>query len=121
MLKKDSEIKWGYEARQSFIDIKQKLTEAPILVSPDFTIDFLLFSFASEHTIVGVLLQKNNHNLEQPIAFYNKALRDATLKYNIMETKAYELIKSMKDFRVYILHSHIIAYVPSNAIKYILT
>ena len=81
----------------------------------------MLFSFASEHTIVGVLLLKNNQNLEQPIPFYRKALRDATLKYNIMEKHAYALVKYLKDFRVYELHSRIIAYLPSNAIKDIFT
>ena len=45
----------------------------------------MIYSFASEYTIVGVLLQKNEQNLEQPIAFYMKALRDSTLKYDIME------------------------------------
>ena len=38
-----------------------------------------------------------------------------------MEKQTYALIKSLKDFRVYILHSHIIAYVPNNVIKNILT
>jgi hypothetical protein len=37
-----------------------------------------------------------------------------------MEKQAYALVKSLKDFRVYIIHSHIIAYVPSNAINDIL-
>jgi hypothetical protein len=31
------------------------------------------------------------------------------------------LVKYLKDFRFYVLHSHIISYVPSNAIKDILT
>ena len=31
------------------------------------------------------------------------------------------MVKYSKDFRVYVLHSHIIVYVPSNAIKDILT
>ena len=30
-------------------------------------------------------------------------------------------LMSLKDFRVYVLHSHIIAYVPSNVVKSILT
>ena len=38
-----------------------------------------------------------------------------------MEKQAYALVKSLKDFRVYVLHSHIIAYVPSNVVKSILT
>ena len=43
------------------------------------------------------------------------------MKYDIMEKKAYALVKYQKDFRVHIFHSHIIAYVPSNMVKGILT
>ena len=59
--------------------------------------------------------------MKQPISFFSKALRDAPLKYNIMEKQAYALVKALKDFRVYILHSHIIAYVPSTVVKDILS
>ena len=71
MLKKDHEIKWTIEARRSFKDIKKAITEAPFLVSPDFTKYFLIFSYASDHTIAGVLLQKNNQGTEQPISFFS--------------------------------------------------
>ena len=91
------------------------------MASPYFSKSFLIFSYASNQTIVGVLLHKNNHNVEQPIAFFSKVLRDGELKYDIMEKQAYALIKYLKDFRVYVLHSHIIAYVPSNVVKSILT
>ena len=33
----------------------------------------------------------------------------------------YALVKALKDFRVYILHSHVIAHVPTDAVKGILT
>ena len=39
----------------------------------------------------------------------------------MIEKQAYALIKSLKAFRVYILHSKVIAYVPSAAIKDVLT
>jgi hypothetical protein len=38
-----------------------------------------------------------------------------------MEKQVFSLVKSIKDSRVYILHSHIIAYVPNVVIKDILT
>jgi hypothetical protein len=121
MLKKDAKIKWDSESRQSFEEVKRALTEAPVLISPDFTKDFYLFSFASEHTIAAVLLQKNSEGYEQPIAFLSKALRDVSLNYNIMEKQSFALVKAIKDFRVYILHSHTIAYVPNAVVKDILT
>ena len=121
MLKKDVGVKWTLEAKKYFELVKLALTRAPVLISPYFSKDFLIFSFASEHTVVAVLLQKNAEGQEQPIAFFRKALRDAPLKYNIMEKQAYALVKALKDFRVYILHSHIIAYVPNIVVKDILS
>lgn len=97
------------------------MTKAPVLINQDFTKDFIIFSFSSEHTIATVLLQKNSEGFEQPISFFSKALRDAYFKYNITEKQAFALVKALKYFRVYILHSHIIAYVPNVVVKDILT
>jgi hypothetical protein len=91
-----------------------------VLVSPDYSKDFLIFSFASFDTVAVVLLQKNDAGLEQPISFFSRALRDAEVRYDIMEKQAYTLVKALKDFRVYVLHSKIIAYVPSASVKDIL-
>lgn len=76
MLKKGSEIKWTEQAKNSFNDIKRALGQAPLLVSPIFSKDFMIFSFASEHTISGVLLEQNKVGQEQPISFFSRVLRD---------------------------------------------
>ena len=66
-------------------------------------------------------MQKDDQGNEKPIAFFSRALRDAPLKYQIMEKQAYALVKAIKEFRIYILYSHVIAYAPSPIIKDILT
>eukprot|EP00253_Pinus_taeda_P020486 PITA_20486 len=98
MLRKGADFKWTVEAKRSFEEIKKALSQAPVLISPDFTKEFLIFTFASEDTIAGVLLQKGSQ-----------------------EKQAYALVKAIKDFKIYVLHSHIVAYVPSAVIKDILT
>ena len=108
------------EAKQYFELVKQALTQTSVLINHDFTKNFYIFSFSSEHTVVSILLQKNIIGQEQPIALFRKALRDAPLMYNLMEKQAFSLIKALKDFRVYILHSHIIAFVPNTVVKDIL-
>ncbi len=60
MLKKDSKVKWIIENKQAFEEIKKTLTQTPVLTSPNFDKDFIIFSFASEHTIVVVFLQKDD-------------------------------------------------------------
>jgi hypothetical protein len=66
-------------------------------------------------------LQKIFEGFEQPIAFFSIALLHVELKYDIMEMHVFSLVKELKSFRVYVLHSKVIAYVPSSSIKYILT
>ena len=121
MLKKDAKVKWSLETKQAFESIKTALTQTPVPTSPQFDRDFIIFSFTSEHTIAIVLLQKDDQGNEKPIAFFSRALRDAPLKYQIMEKQAYALVKAIKDFTFYILYSHVIAYVPNSIIKDILT
>ena len=114
-------VKWIVEAKQAFEEIKMALTKTLVLTSPNFDRDFIIFSFASENTISVVLLQKDDQGCEKPIAFFSKSLRDAPLKYKIMEKQTFSLVKAIKDFRVYILYSHVIAYVPNVVVKDILT
>ena len=70
-------MKWTTEAKNSFEKIKKALTEALALVSPDFSKDFLTFSFTSQDTIAVVLLQKNTEGPKQPIDLFSKTLRDS--------------------------------------------
>eukprot|EP00253_Pinus_taeda_P013958 PITA_13958 len=119
MLKKDSQVKWTEEAVKSFNLVKLSLSSSPILISPDYTQDFIVFSFAFEHTLAAVLMQKRE-GVEKPISFFNQIIRDGALKYNIIEKQALALVKALKYFHVYILHSHILAYVPNAAVKDIL-
>ena len=121
MLKKGSEIKWTDVARRSFESIKRAIMESPTLISPNYSKEFHIFSFASDDTLAAVLLQKDDESSEHPMAFFRKTLRDAKLRYDIIEKQTYALIKSLKAFRVYILHSKVIAYVPSASVKVVQT
>jgi hypothetical protein len=121
MLKKGSEIKWTENERNSFQDIKQAIMESPNLISLDYSKIFYIFSFASYDIVATVLLQKDDDNLDHPVAFFSKTLRDVELRYDPIEKQAYALIKSLKSFRIYILHSKVIAYVPSPSMKDVLT
>eukprot|EP00253_Pinus_taeda_P016379 PITA_16379 len=84
MLKKDNEVKWFEEARKSFHAVKLALTTALVLISPDYSDDFNIFPFASKRTMAAVLIQKRDKT-ELPITCFIHNIRDAALKYNIIE------------------------------------
>jgi hypothetical protein len=121
LLKKDAHFEWDNEGKLSFQRIKEAITVAPVLVSPNFAKDFIIFSFASKDTIAGVLLQKNDQGDEQPIAFMRKNLRDSELNYTITEKQAYALVKSLKHFQTYVGYNKIKAFVPYPAVKDVLS
>ena len=56
ILRKEAEIKWKDQARNSFEAIKKAIMEAPTLISPDYTKGFYIFYFASFDTVATVLL-----------------------------------------------------------------
>jgi len=64
MLKKDSSIKWTVEAKQAFEEIKMALTRTPVLTSPQFDRDFIIFSFASKYTITMFYYKRMAKNLK---------------------------------------------------------
>ena len=55
MIKKDNKVKWTNKVKASFERIKKFIGEVPVLASPDYLKECLIFSFASEHTIAVVL------------------------------------------------------------------
>jgi hypothetical protein len=85
MLRKGNKIKWNLEANKSFEYIKVVLTKSPVLSILDSTEYFILFSFTSEHTIIDVLLQKDEQDFEKPKSYFSQTLGDAPLRYYIME------------------------------------
>jgi hypothetical protein len=56
MLRKGNEVKWIVEAQNYFDQIKQELTEVTILIIPDYSKEFMIFSFSSHDTLVVILL-----------------------------------------------------------------
>jgi hypothetical protein len=67
-----------------------------------------------------LLLRKNEEGNEKCISFLRKSLKDAKMKYEILEKHTYALDKALKSFRVYVLQSIITTYVPKSSVKKIL-
>ena len=59
LLKKDAKFEWTDEEKDAFKSIKDAISRSLVLISPYYSKEFQIFSFASKDTIAGVLLQKN--------------------------------------------------------------
>ena len=103
------------------MNIKEAISSAPIQASLNYSKDCILFSFASNETIVGVLLQKNMLGNKQSISLQCKNLDPTQLKYYITKKQGYALVASLKHFETYIGYSKIQAFVPCHVVKYVLS
>ena len=63
MLKKDNTVKWIEDDMKSFNLVIFSFSNAPVLISLDYTQDFIIFSFSYEHIMAAVLMQKR-HQIE---------------------------------------------------------
>jgi hypothetical protein len=64
-----------------FDSIKKSIVEAPSLMSPDFSQDFTLYTFASNRSYATVLTQKNIESNEIPISFMISSFKGEELNY----------------------------------------
>eukprot|EP00253_Pinus_taeda_P035394 PITA_35394 len=70
---------------------------------------------------ITVFSSSHKDHLQHLKKVFLKCRRNAELRYDLVEKQAYALIKSLKAFRIYILHSKVVAYVPSALVKDVLT
>ncbi|GJR30061.1 reverse transcriptase domain-containing protein [Tanacetum coccineum] len=76
LLEKDTPFFFSEECVDSFNTLKRKLTEAPILIAPDWDLPFKLMCDASDFAIGAVLGQRKNKHF-QPIHYASKTMNEA--------------------------------------------
>ena len=71
MMKPQENLKWNNEGKATFEEIKKSIAKAPTLVFLDFNKEFIMYCYASEHTLSVVLVQKNDEGMEARKVFPN--------------------------------------------------
>ena len=81
-MRKDEPYIWTNEQQKAFELLKQRLTEAPILVHPDFNRPFIVFTDASAIGLGAILSQKDNEGRERVIRYASRRTNDAESNYS---------------------------------------
>jgi hypothetical protein len=112
LLKKDS-FSWTDTHTAAFLQLKQSLTEAPVLALPNFTIPFILECDASGSGI-GLVLMQN----KRPIAYYSKSLGPKVTALSTYEKEAIAILESLKKWRHYLIGSPLIIKTDHQILKF---
>nr|GEY94912.1 reverse transcriptase domain-containing protein [Tanacetum cinerariifolium] len=84
LLEKDTPFIFSQECVDAFQTLKRKLTEAPILIAPDWDMPFELMCDASDFAI-GVVLGQHQDKHFRPIHYASKTMAEAESNYTTTE------------------------------------
>ncbi|GKF14725.1 reverse transcriptase domain-containing protein [Tanacetum coccineum] len=104
---------------EAFNILKKKLTEASILVAPDWDLPFEIMCDASDYAVGAVLGQRKTKHF-QPIHYASKTMTDAQAHYTTTEKELLAVVYAFEKFLPYLVLSKTIVYMDHSALKYIL-
>ncbi|GJX69542.1 reverse transcriptase domain-containing protein [Tanacetum coccineum] len=119
LLEKDTPFIFSTKCREAFKTLKKKLTEAPILVAPDWDLPFEIMSIA--RFAVGAVLGQRKTKHFQSIHYASKTMTDAQAHYTTTEKELLAVVYAFEKFRPYLVLSKTIVYTDHSALKYLLT
>ncbi|GJU31132.1 reverse transcriptase domain-containing protein [Tanacetum coccineum] len=118
LLEKNTPFIFSDECIQAFETLKKKLTEAPILIAPDWDLPFELMCDASDFAIGAVLGQRHEKHF-RPIHYASKTMNEAESHYTTTEKEMLAVVYAFKKFRSYLILNKSIVYTDHSALKYL--
>ena len=79
LLKKWKGFQWDEECEKAFQDLKEYLTQAPMLTAPDPEEDLFMYLLVSNYVVNAVLLR--DQGVQHPVYYISKTLVNAETKY----------------------------------------
>ncbi|GJR48898.1 reverse transcriptase domain-containing protein [Tanacetum coccineum] len=118
LLEKNTPFIFSDECIQAFETLKKKLTEAPILIAPDWDLPFELMCDASDFAIGAVLGQRHERHF-RPIHYASKTMTEAESHYTTTEKEMLAVVYAFEKFRSYLILNKSIVYTDHSALKYL--
>ena len=92
------DLNWNESADIAFIESKQILANATLLVHPDLSAQLNIMCDASDLAVWGVL-QQCVDNVWQPLSFFSKKLSPAETRYSAFDSELLALYATIRHFR----------------------
>ncbi|GKD77859.1 reverse transcriptase domain-containing protein [Tanacetum coccineum] len=118
LLEKNTPFIFSEECIQAFQTLKKKLTEAPILIAPNWDQPFELMCDASDYAIGAVLGQRIEKHF-RPIHYASKTMTEAESNYTTTEKEMLAVVYAFEKFRSYLIMNKSIVYTDHSALKYL--
>ncbi|KAL5479795.1 hypothetical protein EMCRGX_G023373 [Ephydatia muelleri] len=94
---------WTAECQEAFENLRSRLTRAPLLAFPDYTLPFVLDTDTSDLGIGAVLSQISSLGQEQVVAYGSRLLSKAERNYSVTRRELLAVVTFTRLFRPYLL------------------
>ncbi|GKB58346.1 reverse transcriptase domain-containing protein [Tanacetum coccineum] len=118
LLEKNTPFIFSEECIQAFQTLKKKLTEAPILIAPNWDQPFELMCDASDYAIGAVLGQRIEKHFRL-IHYVSKTMTKAETNYTTTEKEMLAVVYAFEKFRSYLIMNKSVVYTDHSALKYL--
>ncbi|GKA16941.1 reverse transcriptase domain-containing protein [Tanacetum coccineum] len=118
LLENNTPFIFSNDCIQAFQTLKKKLTEAPILIAPDWDLPFELMCDASDFAIGAVLGQRHEKHF-RPIHYASKTMNEAESHYTTTEKEMLAVVYAFEKFRSYLILNKSVVYTDHSALKYL--
>nr|GFB75269.1 reverse transcriptase domain-containing protein [Tanacetum cinerariifolium] len=116
LLEKNSPFIFSNECIQAFRTLKDKLTEAPILIAPNWDQPFELMCDASDYAVGSILEQRIEKHF-WPIHYASKTMNQAEANYTTTEKEMLAVVYAFTKFHSYLIMNKSIVYTDHSALK----
>ncbi|GJS05609.1 reverse transcriptase domain-containing protein, partial [Tanacetum coccineum] len=118
LLEKNTPFIFSDDCIRAFQTLKDRLTEAPILIAPNWDLPFELMCDASDFAIGAVLGQRHEKHF-RPIHYASKTLIEAQTNYTTTEKELLAIVYAFEKFRSYLIMNKSIVHTDHSALKYL--
>src|SRR6266498_3819471 len=117
LLKKNVKFLWGPKEQETFEKLKKILTEASVLLFPNFDKPFVLGTDASLKGLEAVLEQEDENGNLRPVAYASRSLIPAEKNYHTTDLECLAIIWSVKHFHKYLINKPFKIFTDHSALK----
>ncbi|GKA14421.1 reverse transcriptase domain-containing protein [Tanacetum coccineum] len=118
LLEKNTPFIFSEDCILAFQTLKKKLTEAPILIAPNWDQPFEIMCDASDYAIGAVLGQRIEKHF-RPIHYASKTMTKAETNYTTTEKEMLAVVYAFEKFRSYLIMNKSVVYMDHSALKYL--
>nr|GEV39762.1 reverse transcriptase domain-containing protein [Tanacetum cinerariifolium] len=116
LLEKNSPFIFSNDCIQAFRTLMEKLTEAPILIAPNWDQPFELMCDTSDYAVGAVLGQRVEKHF-QPIHYASKTMTQAETNYTTTGKEMLAVVYAFEKFRSYLIMNKSLVYTDHSALK----